>query len=213
MKHDVLVLHRITNCNKTHRKKEYNKSSLEMHRFRHCMIHSVGSWRAAQFSCKPLVYCNFLPIGRITRAMSTGRKKDFPNPSLFDHLPDVPTDPDLMKDVRSFFDSNRKEHEPNFSILLRRTIESICPNLSPQESFEYRLVSCIGSLCNPVGAITSNDDKGIGYRISCHGFPLGNPSMRKPKHLWSAMIATMLIGFRFPRTMWMETHLFKSMNR
>ena len=130
------------------------------------MIHSVGSRSLTRSNGKPIKYWSNLPIGSVSRTMSTGRKKVFPNPSLFDPLPDVPTDPGLLKGVRSFFDSNRKEPEPKFSILLHKTVESICPNLSPQESFEYRLVSCIGSLCNPVGAITSNDDKGIAYRVT-----------------------------------------------
>ena len=90
--------------------------------------------------------------------------KSVDTPSLHDSLPEVPKVLKFLQDIGSFSNYQKKSSEP-----LRIMFEQRSRKLSPQESFEVRLLYCIGRHDSPYYAYIlykSNVINGVAYNFT-----------------------------------------------
>jgi hypothetical protein len=99
----------------------------------------------------------------LSRSMST--ENDL-NSSFFDPIQDKPLDPILLEEGKSVLAGNRLEVASKFPILLRKMVGQICGELSPQESFEFRLQSRIDFRHVPCYANASPVEQGFAYHVT-----------------------------------------------
>jgi hypothetical protein len=118
------------------------------------------------------------PLTSISRIMSTGSKMDsvdsnigasLSNPRTSDaSFPDQSTDPVALEKGKSPLSKDRLEEAvAKFPTLLRKMIGDICRELSPQESFEFRLRTRFDYRDVPLGTNPpSHVEQGLAYHVA-----------------------------------------------